>query len=158
MLKVEPTTIDRMIEDDLDSMMFEHWEESALDTDEIKFDPDWEYARWAEKEGILKIFGLISDGQVVGYNVYEVATCFHFKKTLQAFNSGVYVRKEFRKGFNGMKLIRESERLLEEIGVARISYTVPMESSIDVLLERAGHKRKAVYFSRLVHSGSTKGT
>jgi len=50
-----------------------HWEQIALNKDEIKLNPDWDQYEAAEAQGVLKVFTARDEGVLVGYFVVLVS-------------------------------------------------------------------------------------
>ena len=151
MLAVEQAPLSWLREDNLETLMHEHWKECSIDHDEVPFHPDWEMAMTMERRGVFSIFGLFDDKQLVGYAAFEIAPHLLFKSTLYAWNTGIYVSPEHRKGNAGLKLFVESERLLENKGVRKIVYTAPLASSLNRVLEKAGYGFSERYYTKLVN-------
>lgn len=151
MLSVEETPLARLIEDDLESLMHAHWRECAIDHEVIPFDPDWSAGLASARDGVLRCFGLFEDGELVGYAIFEVCPHLHFKTTKHAFNSGIYVKPEHRKGSAGLKLFVEAEALLKSLGVKKITYSAPYTSNLNKVLEKGGYAPSETYFTKLVN-------
>lgn len=150
MLAVEERPLARLVEDDLETLMHAHWRECSIDQDTVPFDPDWNMAATMERCGILHAFGLFNDGELVGYAVYEVSGHLHFKSTTYAFNSGIYIKPECRKGNAGAKLLVESEKLLKSLGVKKIVYIVPDASALNRVLAAAKYEPSERYYTKMV--------
>jgi ribosomal protein S18 acetylase RimI-like enzyme len=151
MLQVEKTPLAHLVEDDLETMMHAHWRECSKDHDAVPFDPDWLVAYTMERCGTLHCFGLYSDGGLVGYAIFQVSAHLHFKSTRYAFNSGLYVKPECRRGNAGSKLLVESERLLGRMGIKKITYSVPDTSALGPVLKKGGYVPSETYYTKLVN-------
>lgn len=150
MLKVEEKPLLLLIEDDLDTLMHAHWRECATAQSDVPLDPDWSYALGQEKAGAFSIFALTDDDALVGYAAFEIATPLLFKSTLHAFNIGIYVKPECRRGNAGLKLFTESQRLLTEKGVRRICYSTPYTSNLNAILAKDGYEASEAFQSKMV--------
>jgi predicted GNAT superfamily acetyltransferase len=151
MLVVEKASLSRLREDDLETMMHAHWRECSTDHEEVPFDPDWLLGYAMERCGQLACFGLFSDGGLVGYSVFEVSPRLHFKSTRYAFNTGLYVKPECRRGNAGLKLLVESEKYLRAMGVKKIEFTIPNGSALNAILAKSGYASGETYHSKLVN-------
>lgn len=149
MLKVEEKPLLILIEDDLETLMHEHWREAGSDHEDVPFDPDWGSALHLERDGVLRTFGLFRDGELIGYAGFEVCPHLHFKTTRHAFNSGIYVKPEHR-GLAGGKLFAGSEALLKAMGVKKITYSAPFASNLNKVLEKGGYRASETYFTKIV--------
>lgn len=151
MLRVEEKRLAHLIEQDLETMMHAHWRECSIDRDAVPFDPDWLTAYTMERCGTLRCFGLYSDGELVGYAVFQVYSHLHFKSTRYASNSGIYVKPECRRGNAGAKLLVDSEKLLRDAGVRKITYSVPDTSALGAMLEKGGYAPSERYYTKMVN-------
>jgi hypothetical protein len=150
MLRVGETRLAVLIEDGLEALMHAHWRECSIDQEEVPFDPDWLMGYTMERCGLLHAFGLYSDAELIGYSVFEVSTHLHFKQTKFAFNSGLFIAPEHRRGNAAVKLIVESDRLLKEMGVRKIVYIAPHASPLNKLLVGANYTPTETYYTKLV--------
>lgn len=148
MLAVEKTSLARLVEDDLEAMMYAHWRECAY---EVPLDPDWPLAFTMERCGNLACFGLFSDRELIGYSVFEVSPRIHFKSTRYAFNTGFYIKPKCRRGNAGAKLLVESEKSLRSMGVRKIEFTIPKDSALNAILSKDGYASDETYHSKLVN-------
>ena len=134
MLRVEEKPLMLLIEDDLDTMMHEHWQECAPDKDNVPLDPDWSLGLKMEKDGS-----------------FEIATPILSKLALHAYNVGIYVKPEHRRGNTGAKLVVESEKLLKKAGVKYIGYLSPISSTVlNLILEKDGYTKDHVNYLKMV--------
>lgn len=151
MLAVEKVPLQRLCEDDLESLMHAHWRECSIDHDEVPLDPNWELAATMERCGGLHAFGLFEDRTLVGYAVFEVERHLFHKSTKYAWCQGIYVQPESRKGNAGLKLFAESEMALRRMGVKKITYLAPNASGLNQVLEKAGYVPSERYYTKLVN-------
>lgn len=150
MLAVEKTSLAHLVEDDIESLMHAHWLECSIDRDEVPFAPDWLMAYTMERVGILVCFGFYSGGELAGYSVFEVSNHLHFKSTRFAFNSGLYIKPEHRRGNACARVCAESERLLRGMGVRKITYSVPDTSPLGAMLLKGGYAASETYYTKMV--------
>lgn len=126
------------VQDDAKVLIELHWEEIALNKDHIKLNPDWEAYAHLESIGKLKIFTARDDGKLVGYFVVIVNNHIHYKDHLFAANDIIYLHKDFRKGFTGIKLIKFAEQALKEDGVSVLVVNTKVHQPFDSVLEWLG--------------------
>ena len=113
-----------LLADGLEDMLFEHWQEVGLDHDAVPLAPDWEHYRDMEKQGIFRIIAMRDFGQLVGYSAFFVNRHLHYRHTLHASNDYFWLRPDKRRGWAGVRLFRDSERLLKAAGVVKIAYHI----------------------------------
>jgi GNAT superfamily N-acetyltransferase len=86
--------------------------------------------------GKLRIFTARNKGTLVGYFVVIVNSNLHYKDHLFAANDIIYLHKDYRKGFTGIKLIKFAEGCLREDGVSVFAINTKVHQPFDVVLER----------------------
>lgn len=124
------------VEDDSKYLLELHWNEVALNKDHIKLNPDWESYYELEQRGKLRVFTARNRGTLVGYFVVIVNSNLHYKDHLFAANDIIYLHKDYRKGFTGIKLIKFAEECLKEDGVSVLAINTKVHQPFDVVLER----------------------
>ena len=117
-----------------------HWKEIALNQDNIKLNPDWEAYANLEAEGKLQIFTAREGDLLVGYFVVTLGYNIHYKDHLCASNDVIYMHKDYRKGFAGIRLIKFAERVLREDGVSTLTINTKVHQPFDKVLERLKFK------------------
>ena len=120
---------------EIEPLLNSHWEEIALNKDNIKLNPDWDAYESLESEGKLKIFTARDDGHLVGYFVVIVGTNIHYKDHLFASNDIIYLSPKHRKGFTGIKLIKFAERCLKNDGVSVLTINTKVHQPFDKLMD-----------------------
>lgn len=144
MIGFEP--LNNLLADGLEEMLFDHWQEVALDHDTIPLAPDWEKYREIEKLGLFRVVAMREFDELVGYNAFFVNKPLHYRHTLHAVNDVIWLKPEKRKGMSGVRLIKESEKLLQDMGVAKIIYHI----KVHVLL---GARQSGNLGNLLIHLG-----
>lgn len=129
MYLIEWETLRSVLNAGVEDLIVGHWEEVEHDKEKIALAPDWDRAFALEKMGVLRIIGARNHGGLVGYNAFHVLPHIHSRFALHAFNDVLYVEPEHR-GKVGIRLIREAERRLKELGVVRIVYATKPSAKI----------------------------
>lgn len=122
------------VQQDIKPLLEKHWSEIALNQDKIKLNPDWGAYNQLEQAGKLKIFTARDDGKLVGYFVVIVDRHIHYKDHLFANNDILFVDKEYRKGFTGIKLVKFAEKCLKEDGVSVLTINTKVHQPFDKML------------------------
>lgn len=120
-------------------LLKEHYQELTLNKDVVKLDVDWERYEHSEKVGCLFSLGAWEDGVLVGYSVFAVSRNGHYKGLKSASNDVLFLRKDKRKGITGIKLIKESEKRLRDMGVKKIVWHVKFGTVLGDILNRMGY-------------------
>ncbi len=115
-----------------------HWEEIALNKDFIKLNPCWDSYHELEDKGKLKIFTARDKGSLVGYFVVIVTPHLHYKDHLFAANDILYLHRDYRKGFTGIKLIKFCEECLINDGVSILTINTKTHQPFDPIMDRLG--------------------
>lgn len=153
MLRVEWEPISRLLDDGLEDKLYRHWREASIDHDDVPLDPDWSRMLSLEREGYFKAAALRRDGALIGYSAFSVHPHLHFRSTLHATNSVVFVEPRFR-GYAGGRLLIETERMLALLGVRKIIYGSPVGGGkkLGAVLLRLGYAHTEDFFCKLVGS------
>jgi len=123
------------VQKDITPLLEKHWSEIALNQDKIKLNPDWGVYNKLEQDGKLKIFTARDDDKLVGYFVVIVDRHIHYKDHLFANNDILFLAKEYRKGFTGIKLVKFAEKCLKEDGVSVLTINTKVHQPFDKMLD-----------------------
>lgn len=156
MLSVGFINLDRFRAEGGAELMVRHWEEVEHDKEEITLAPDWERAYDLERLGWYFILAAHLDGSLIGYNIFTVCPHIHYRNSVHAFNSALYVCPEHR-GRAGVRLIREAERRLKVMGAVRVHYAAKVGvkvgrrgSTTGDVLAKMGYRHYEDMYSRLL--------
>lgn len=127
-----------------------HWEEVAMNKDQIKLNPDYKSYEAYEKSGALHIVVMRENGKVAGYHISIVRTHLHYADSLNAFTDVYYIEKEHRKGLAGIKLFREVEDTLKARGVQKIFTGTKKHLDMSKLLEYMGYVSTETLFTKML--------
>jgi GNAT superfamily N-acetyltransferase len=119
----------------------EHWEEVAADKDEIALNPNWDTYLTLQQNGSLLVVTCreTNTNILVGYCFSLMFLHLHYQDTLCAENDLIFISPEHRKGLLGVKLIRESEKLLKEAGCKAVQMRVKFVKDFGKIVERLGY-------------------
>lgn len=147
-------TVDQCCED-IQPLLAQHWNEVALYRDEIPLAPDFDRYRAMEAAGGLVLLTARREGQLIGYSVFFVSQHPHYSTCRIASNDVLFLRADCR-GPLGIRLIRESERVLSDAGVQRIVWHVKPRNDWSSVLERMGYQHEEIIMGKLI--GERHGT
>lgn len=119
---------------DCEELIRLHWEEIALNKEVIKLNPDWESYEELEESKTLKIFTARDGSNLIGYFVVLVGRSLHYKDHIFAENDIIYLHKDYRKGYTGIKLIKFAEKCLKEDGVSILKVNTKVHQPFDTLM------------------------
>ena len=149
MIKYQQEFLSQM-QSDIEPLLELHWKEIALNQDKIKLNPDWDAYHNLELTGNLKIFTARSGEELVGYFVVMLNNNIHYKDHVFASNDVIYLHKDYRKGFAGIRLIKFAEKCLKEDGVSVLLINTKSHKPFDKVLERLKFKPIERVFSKFI--------
>lgn len=114
----------------LDDMLALHWEEIEDHKDVSPFDPNWPAYVNLERLGQLKVGALRRGGEMIGYNIFFLYPPLHHRSTVWAISDVLYLDPEHRRGWAGVKLIKEAEAGLKAMGARVILYGVKEDRNL----------------------------
>lgn len=138
------------VRSDAEPLIKLHWDEIALNQDKIKLNPDWEAYQKLEDDNRLKIFTARNGKQLVGYFVVLLGANIHYKDHIFASNDIIYLHKDYRKGFVGIRLIKFAEKCLKDDGVSVLLINTKIHRPFDKLLERLKFKPIERVYSKFI--------
>lgn len=105
------------IKSDLDIINPHYYEELCSFKEKMKWawhEPTYEAAYNAGNLGTITIR---DDDKIVGYMTFFVVMHPHYIDIKVALIDLIYLLKEYRKGFNGVNLLKEFERICKDVGI-----------------------------------------
>lgn len=130
-------------------LLMEHWQEIARYKD-IKLNPDFDAYHDAEMNGLLRVYTARAEGLLIGYAAFFVKKNAHYKDSLQAVQDVVFLRKECRRGFVGIKLLEYADAQLANEGVQVVYQHVKVRNNFSPILKRIGYEKvEEVWAKRL---------
>lgn len=127
-----------------------HWEEVALNQDSIPLDM-WfdEYDKLAAAD-ILHIVTVRDDDKIIGYYWAMIRNHMHYAKSLTAYTDMFFLHPNYRKGSNGIKLIRFFEESVKAKGVQRIIANTKVKLDKSAIFERLKYQRAEVVYTKVI--------
>lgn len=126
-----------------------HYDELASNK-EIPLDPSYDSYDVMAKAGLLHVVVARKDGVLVGYHISIVMRHLHYRKSLTAMTDIYYLRKDCRKGMNGVNLFKFMESSLKAIGVERIYMMTKTDFNKGAILERLGYVEKERIYTKMI--------
>ena len=139
---------------ELPEIFYKHWQEVALNKQQIALRPNYEEYRRLEQLGILHIMAARDGTKLAGYVFHMVHPHLHYVDSLTAFTDLLYLRKECTRGMTAASryrnLIRASEKMLRDLGVQRVYLMTKTHLDLTALFENLGFKLIEKNFSKLL--------
>lgn len=103
----EPLSV--LLDDGLEALVREHWEEVGVHKDKMPLACDWERYQEVEDKGILQILAARREGILTGYNSFCVLPHLHYRTTITALNDAIFVPRRHRISGVGVRLVERAE-------------------------------------------------
>ena len=136
------------IKDQIQILIKRHYAELTLDKDVMKLAPDWDRYNELNSLGKLSIVCAYDDEKIVGYSVFFLNEHIHYKNNIIANNDVLFLSPEYRLGMTGIKLIKYSEMILQQLGVSKVIWHVKQAKDFRKLLHRMGYQDEDIIVGR----------
>jgi hypothetical protein len=124
---------------DAQPLMRRHWQEIALDQENVPLALDLDRYQAMDDSGILHILAARVDGQLAGYFLAFVLPHVHYATAgLMAFTDIYFLAPEARLGANGIELFIEAEKSLAARGVVKAYISTKVHKDIGNIFEALG--------------------
>lgn len=126
--------------DELKPLIKRHYDEIALNKEDVPLDPDWDqYKALGDAGRMLVVCVRNENSELIGYSVFFLAHHIHYKQTLVANNDVLYLAPEHRNSKVGLRLIKDSETACRARGVNKIIWHVKFAHDFRDILYRLGY-------------------
>lgn len=113
-------------------------------------DPDFEeYARLAADD-MLHIVTARREGELIGYHVSFVTMHYHHKNSITAYSDLYYLRKDCRRGWLGIRLLKFVDKTLAARGVTRVFTSTSTAEDNSTILRRLGYTETQRTFMKVI--------
>lgn len=141
-----------LLDEGIEELVLRHWQEIALDKDEVPLDPDYEKRFCMELQGTWKAFVARRDGRIIGYISFFFHESHHnYKGTRYIFDDVFWLAPEERKGLTGYLLLKHAFTALPRPSKLQIKVKLSFEQArVGKLLERLKLKPIEKVYSRML--------
>lgn len=136
--------------DEAKPMLQRHWEELALDKDEIALAPDWIRYQNLEARGALSVVTVRENGKLVGYSWMVIQRGLHYSGCLEARMDIYWIAPEVRGRYGGVRLFRAVENELRRRGVKRVYVGSKLHRDSSRLFKALNYTPIETWFSKLL--------
>jgi len=136
------------IEGITDSLFQEHYEEIARNKELMVLKPNWPQYYVVEKAGALFIHVATQDDEVIGYSINFVANHFHYADLKYCQNDVLFIKKEFRGGRLGLRLMKASEKHAKSLGCKLMLWHCKPDTPLNEILPRLKYGVQDVIYSK----------
>jgi GNAT superfamily N-acetyltransferase len=128
-----------------------HWREIALYQDQFPLNPDYEKYKTLDAAGMAHVVTARANGSLIGYCISFVMPHLHYQDCIVAMNDILFIKKEYRHGRTGMKMIAFTEEELKKLGVHRMIIHVKAQHDFSPLLLHIGFAETERNFEKLLN-------
>lgn len=133
----------------------QHWQEIAIFQDEISLDPNWDLYFQFDIAGLLHVLTVRADGVLVGYAFLLLTPHLHYASTLYAHFDMFWLKPAFRRGWLGIKMLKEAERRARELKATVIHAQIKLHflkerGTLARLFDRLGYTAVETNYSKLL--------
>lgn len=134
---------------EISALMQKHFFELSKYADKLKLDIDLDYYKKLELVNLLRVYAIRdNDEKMIGYAVFTVMNHLRYKYKIAAQNDVIFLLPEYRKGFTGVKIVKEiTSRLLEEADL--VTWHVKDSHDFSPILTRMGFVKQDTVYSFL---------
>lgn len=125
-----------------------HWEELALNKDQVPLDPQYDVYLERDARGEVLFVVLRKAGEIVGYFVGFVAPGLHYQTCLTLTLDIFWTHPSIRGGTAGLKLFRAVEAEAKRRGVQRIFVGSKLHKDASRLFEAMRYTEVERYYSK----------
>jgi len=124
---------------DCDRLLSLHYNELALHKEVVKLKVDWERYASLERLGKFHVFTARDNDSLIGYAAFLIDTHLHYKDLTVAVNDVLYLDPDRREGWEGIKLIKFSERECKDLGAQKIVWRCKTFKDLRPIMHRLGY-------------------
>lgn len=131
-------------------LLLEHYEELTLNKAKIKLKPVW--VRYETMENFNQFYAITvrDDNVIVGYSGFIVQPHLHYEDVIVAQNDVLFLKKEYRLGTTGIRLLKYSEQCMKDLGVNKITWHVKYSNDFRSILYRMGYLDEDVILGKML--------
>tara|TARA_R100000353_G_scaffold22395_1_gene19833 strand:+ start:414 stop:923 length:510 start_codon:yes stop_codon:yes gene_type:complete len=131
-----------------DPLFQEHYEEIALRKDLMELKPNWPMYDALDKSGSLFIYLAMQDDVCIGYSMNLVTNHLHYADLQYCQNDVLFIKKEFRGGRIGLRLMKITEDYAKSLGCNMMLWHAKEDTALAKLLPRLKYGVQDIVFSK----------
>lgn len=135
---------------DVDELLNLHYDELGPSPDLIQLKPMWEEYAALERMGRLLVLAVRDNGVLVGYAAFFVYQHLHYAEWTLAVNDVLFLHPEYRKGRNGLKMVRFCEDQCKAAGANEIIFRTKSGTVMRELITTVGYAEKEMAHGKLL--------
>lgn len=127
-----------------------HYQEIALNKDVIKLKPIWSEYKKLEDNKQFYLITARMEKQLVGYSAFFLKPHIHYEDTIVASNDVLFLKKEYREGRIGLKLIKFSEQKMKELGAHKITWHIKVTNDFRPMFHRMNYIDEDIIIGKIL--------
>ena len=131
-----------------DPLFQEHYEEIALRKDLMELRPNWPMYDALDQSGSLFIYLAMQGDVCIGYSMNLVANHLHYADLKYSQNDVLFIKKEFRGGRIGLRLMKITEEHAKSLGCKVMLWHAKERTTLAALLPRLKYGVQDIMFSK----------
>ena len=131
-----------------DPLFQEHYEEIALRKDLMELKPNWPLYDALDESGSLFIYLAMQGDVCIGYSMNLVANHLHYADLKYSQNDVLFIKKEFRGGRIGLRLMKTTEEHAKSLGCKVMLWHAKERTTLAALLPRLKYGVQDIMFSK----------
>mgnify|MGYP003141242438 CR=1 FL=1 len=131
-----------------DHLFQEHYDEIARNKQVMKLKPNWPLYETTAQSNSLFIYVAMQDNVCIGYSMNFVSNHFHYADLIVTQNDVLFVKKEFRSGRLGLRLIKATEEHAKSIGCKLMLWHAKENTALVSLLPRLKYGVQEIIYSK----------
>ena len=126
----------------------EHYEEIARNKEVMKLNVNWPLYEAIEKQQGLFVYLAMRDNVCIGYSLNLVTNHLHYADLKYAQNDVLFIKKEFRGGRIGLRLMKVTEDHAKSLGCNIMLWHAKERTTLAALLPRMNYGVQDIIFSK----------
>jgi GNAT superfamily N-acetyltransferase len=131
-----------------DPLFEEHYEEIARNKQVMKLNPNWPHYHSVDKLGWLFIYLAMQDDVCIGYSMNIMMHHLHYADLRVCQNDVLFVKKEFRGGRLGLRLLKVTEDHARSEGCKLMLWHAKEDTALAKLLPKLKYGVQEIMYSK----------
>ena len=136
------------VEGKTDSLFQAHYEEIARNKEVMVLKPNWPQYYAVEKAGALFVHVATQADEIIGYSVNFVQHHFHYADLKYCQNDVLFIKKEFRGGRVGLKLMKATEKHAKSLECKLMLWHCKPNTPLNEILPRMNYGVQDIVYSK----------
>ena len=136
------------IEGYTDHLFEEHYEEIARNKEIMKLKPNWPMYYSLEEIGALFLHVATQGDEFIGYSINIVQHHLHYADLKYCQNDVLFIKKEFRGGRIGLRLMKATENHAKSLGCKLMLWHCKPNTPLNEILPRLKYGVQDVIYSK----------